>query len=311
LDHASFFGKYRGADVLDVAKRLMPPRTLVAYNQAGFVPFMLDLHNIDNLGICSKFYSGLPSTDVYFTEVGRYTPLTDSPSIRAGEAYLLYRDVPFVLAGYNSGLAPDQLFGGYYRKIATIRGEGLYTRTDRSTAAYRSDPTLFLENLGHVSSLRNVRINGRPLVGAAIKAALPFFRDEYGWVNLEHGTFVLEAQLADADATVYEIDINGIIATTPASVAVELISSTGSRQVALFETEGGESTPSFFQRIDGPSASRLRLTISGHDDRVWLRDVRIQGQTAALAAYIRKSLTFAPLSAADTAVVSDGRTRVP
>jgi hypothetical protein len=35
---------------------------------------MLDLENIDELGICSRFYAQLPTRDVFFTEVGRYAP---------------------------------------------------------------------------------------------------------------------------------------------------------------------------------------------------------------------------------------------
>ena len=90
--------------------------------------------------------------------------------------------------------------------------------------------------------------------------------------------------------------INGIIAATPTSIAVELISSSGSRQVTTFRTAGGANTDRFFQRVDGVPARRLRLTISADDVRVWLRDVRIQGQSTALARYIRKSLKFTPPS---------------
>ena len=128
LDTRHFFKGYD--DVLAVAAEYVPPRTLIAYNQAGFVPFMLDLHNIDNLGVATKFYAELPSTDVVFTEVGRYTTLTNTRSIRATDAYLLDPDVPFLFAGYNSGLAPPELIDGYYRRIRTIQGRAL--RADRS-----------------------------------------------------------------------------------------------------------------------------------------------------------------------------------
>jgi hypothetical protein len=308
LESRRFFSGY--SEVLEVAGQYIQPRTLVAYPQAGFVPFMLDLQNIDFLGLCSKFYAELPSTDVYFTEVGRYFPLTESPSIRAYEAYLLYRDVPFVLASFNSGMAPPQIIDGYYRKIATIRGEGVYARTSRSTAAYRSDPSLFFENLAHVSSLREVRINGRPLEGAAIKARLPFLRDERGWAQLEHGAFVLDAQLADVDATAYRIDLNGIVAAKPVSIVVELISSTGSRHLTTFKTSGGSTAQRLSQRVDGAPVTHLHLTISGDDTEVWLKDLRIQGQSLALAHYIRQSLEFVPPTDFSEDVSSDATTRV-
>ena len=78
------------------------------------------MENIDDLGICSSFVAGLPTTDVYFTGVGRYSPLTDQPILRAAHAYLLYQDVQFVIARAdllwraNGDRWPDTLLDGYF-----------------------------------------------------------------------------------------------------------------------------------------------------------------------------------------------------
>ena len=89
LDLHRFFWPYYG--LYEMARRLMLPGEVVAYNQSGFVPFMLDVNNIDDLGICSRFPADVPSTDIYFTEVGRYSPLTNKKTLRPVEAYFLYQ----------------------------------------------------------------------------------------------------------------------------------------------------------------------------------------------------------------------------
>jgi hypothetical protein len=80
-----------------VAQEQIAPGTVVADNQAGFLPFMLDLENIDDLGICSRFYADLPTTDTFYTEVGMYEPLTAGRVMHAGEAYLLYQNAQYLL----------------------------------------------------------------------------------------------------------------------------------------------------------------------------------------------------------------------
>ena len=87
LDPHLHFARYYA--LLEQSRPLMRRGERTAYDQAGFVPFMLDLDNIDNLGLCSRFFADVPTTDVYMTEVGRFEPPTNRPVHRAGEAYLL------------------------------------------------------------------------------------------------------------------------------------------------------------------------------------------------------------------------------
>jgi hypothetical protein len=299
LERGRFFGAYYG--LLEAATRPIGLQGLVAYDQAGFVPFLLDLENIDTLGICSRFYAKLPSTDVFFTEVGRYAPLTGKRSIRAAEAYLLYRDVPVVIGrgdlmrNANQGEVPAELMGGYYKLLSSTQGDVIYRRTDRDAAEYKTNPRLFLENLAHPSYLRSAWINDRKLTPPQFKAAFPFLHDGTDTIEFR-GTYAIELQLAETDVPVYELDVNAIRATAPIIVRLELESSRGVVRHRETLDVAAQTTRDVFHRLpEGVPTSRVRLEISGPLDqtvRVRITDLRVQGQTPALQEYIRKTLTF-------------------
>jgi hypothetical protein len=117
---------------------------------------MLNLENIDNLGICSRFYAHLPVRDLFFTEVGHYAPLRANPSIGAEEAYLLYQDVPFViqrgdlLRAANSGRTPPELMGGYYLLLVRTVGQRRHLRANQRDASNGRSPAVFRE-LAHTA----------------------------------------------------------------------------------------------------------------------------------------------------------------
>jgi hypothetical protein len=150
LDPARHFNPF--FEMVEEARKYVAPGGLIAYNQAGFVPFMLDADNIDDLGICSRFYARLPTTDVFFTEVGRYSPLTDAPAVGAAGAYLLYQQPALIVArqdllkSSNNGRVPDTLLAGSYRLAETTKSEtdATYIRTAVPIDAYRSSPEWFL-----------------------------------------------------------------------------------------------------------------------------------------------------------------------
>ena len=91
---------------------------------------MVNLPNIDNLGTCTQVFAELPTTDVIFTEVGRYSPMTPKPVLRASDAYLMYRAPTFIaepgdwMQKANHGGIPSQIFGGRYRLLAGPRAGG-------------------------------------------------------------------------------------------------------------------------------------------------------------------------------------------
>jgi hypothetical protein len=273
----------------------------VAYNQAGFLPFMLELDNIDDLGICSRFYAKLPTRDVFFTEVGRYATLKAGPSVRAPEAFLLYHDVPFLiqrndlLRNANDNTIPQELIGGYYALAQRVGStDTIYARTPRDASEYRRDPRLFAENLAHVANLSAAAVDGQPVAVAQIPEVFPFLREGMSPLRFT-GTSTFDVQFGDADLDVLELDVSLATAADPVSLTFELQSVTGEgRYTARLDLE--RNVPrALMERIPGlVRAGRLHVTVSGppHRSAVWLRDVRVLGQTPELAAYITKELNF-------------------
>lgn len=295
-----FFWPYYG--LYEAARRLVPPGEVVAYNQAGFVPFMLDVNNIDDLGICSRFHADVPTTDLYFTEVGRYCPPTNKRTLRPGEAYLLYQNARFVmvrtdiLTRANDGTIPQALFGGYYDLVGTDEGglNAIYRRSERSTDEFAIDPHLFTENVAHVSYLVDVHIDGVRVDRAVYKRLLPFLHDDEGALDFT-GRLELVFDFATRDERVNEISVEGIHVNQPAVLQIRLIGHDGrlvKRELVPLDSNRVRSI-----QIDtaGAAASRLTMELTatpGISGRVWIDDLRVQGQRPALEAYIVSHLRF-------------------
>lgn len=301
-DRSRFFSTYYG--LLEVARTRIGSGERVAYNQAGFLPFMLNLENIDNLGICSRFYAHLPVRDLFFTEVGHYAPLTANPSIGAEEAYLLYQDVPFViqrgdlLRAANNGRTPAELMGGYYRLLARDPEDNdvVYARTGRDASEYKRDPRLFFENLAHTAYLETAIVNNKPVASEEITSTLAFLRESTGSV-IADPSYDLDIRFAREDVDVSELDINQIQSLhQPVTVSLELLSASGvSRDRATLTLETGE-TRGYAKRLSSTvKAARLVMRIATTTrtrSRVSITDLRVQGQTPQLARYIRETLKF-------------------
>jgi hypothetical protein len=297
-----FFVPYYG--LYETARRWVHPREIVAYNQAGFLPFMLDLTNIDDLGICSRFHADLPTTDVYFTEVGRYVPLTNHHAVHAAHAYLLYRDARFVMArtdllrGANLGSIPHTLLNGYYEIVATDAGEqnAIYRRTEKPAGPFLTDPSTFAENLAHVSYLRRASINGIRIDPEDYAGRFPFLHGEMGRVGIPR-KLQIDLLFADADEQVREIAIEGVRADRRSVLRLTLLASDG--HVVRLETTTVEANQSQAVGValpEGSRAARLILDLTtedGGDARASISDLRVQGQRPALARYITGRLSFA------------------
>lgn len=302
LDERALFGSYYS--IYEAARDRIGSGVKVSYNQAGFLPFMLELENIDTLGICSRFYAEMPTRDVFFTEVGRYSPLTDAHAINAAQAYLLYQDVPFLierrdlLIKANAGRVPGTVMDGYYAITSdTASADVIYQRTDRDASEYTRNPRIFFENLAHVAYLRSANINGERIAPKAMVSRLPFLRQDIAHVALPHGRYTLDVTFADADVDVSELDVARIASDTHEVMTLDLRSADGSsRDVERIEVAGGVPRE-FVSRLASPvKVNRLVLQIDGDttaDASVWLTDMRVQGQSAALARYIRDRLSFA------------------
>jgi hypothetical protein len=301
LDPARFFRLYYALFLQ--ARTIITPGDTSSYNQAGFIPFMLKLNNIDDLGICSKFYAKLPTTDVLFTDVGRYSPLTDKRAMRAGEAYLLYREPKYVivptvmLRSTNDGRVPETLIYDYYRLLfvdATDKN-AVYVRTPQSVAEFQMNSKRFLENLAHVSNLKSAVINGQRLDAKALGPELPFLRDQTARFTI-NGTYRAQFQISDENETVREIHVNELWASQPITVDISLREADGDvvfqKRFDMPARELGEYRTTL---PDGTEAASMAVEINApaaEDTRIRLGDVRLQGQSDELAAYLNRMLRF-------------------
>lgn len=294
-----FFWPYYG--LYERARQSIPAGEVVAYNQSGFVPFMLDVNNIDDLGICSRFPADVPSTDIYFTEVGRYAPLTNKRTLRPVEAYLLYENARFImsrtdiLARANHDAIPGALFGDRYQLVGTdAQGlNAIYQRNPNGQVVV--EPQLFTENVAHVSYIRDATIGDSRVDPRDYLRQLRFLHDDAGMISYANRT-ELSLEFSDENEAVQEISIEELRSNTDADVSVRLLTREG--QLA------GEGTVALSAGQDcslslptpGAMANRVVLTITapGASGRMRIGDFRLQGQRRALREYIVQHLVFPP-----------------
>lgn len=284
------------------SRRLMHAGDRVAYNQAGLLPYLLDLENIDDLGICSRFVAALPTTDVYFTGVGRYSPLTNQPVLRTAHAYLMYQSVEFLIARTdllwraNDNHIPDTLLDGLFTRVALDASEdnAIYRRTSKPADAYRRDASLFTENLAHTTRLTRASIDGEALEPAAFGPELPFLRERAGARSFSRD---LEIDLAfgkhDADA--YALYIGGITSRLPCTLTLALADESGHETLrrTIEIRPGGTAVLERFAAPARVSSATIKVDAAA-PDRVTISDMRLEGQSEALRHYLSRTLRFPP-----------------
>ena len=232
-----------------------------------------------------KFYAKLPTTDVFFTEAGRYVPLREGPVIGATEAYLLHHDVRFIvqrndlLRHANEDRIPPVLLGGYFVRDASSAFDTIYRRSDRDASEYQRDPRLFTENLAHTSHVAMATLDGRPLGSHPKGAGVPA-----RWRGPPHrGPDHERGRGVRRDRPNRVRRRRQPAHRQPAGAAViELRSQTGA---VVFSTAVGlpKAEPrSVAMRLTPPvNASRLHLSVTSDERaRVWIEDLRVLGQTA-------------------------------
>ena len=288
-------------DLVAAARKLIQPGETIAYNQAGLVPFLLDAENIDDLGICSSFEARLPTTDVYFTEVGRYAPITNAPLVNAVDAYLLYRNVRLLisrtdlLTSANRGRVPETVLDGYFR-LQSIDASGenaIYIRTDKRADEYQRDPSTFQEDLIHTSRIQRADVDGRVLPDNQIGPALPFLRWQTGRVAV-HGTTRISLHFASRDEHATTLYVGALSASAPVDLTFSLFSQSGGL-VATEEVKADTGPAMVLRQL--PAGVRGRILVidirsAQPDATVTFDDLRLNGQSAALEAYVKRTLTF-------------------
>jgi len=291
LDPARFFAPYY--QIYLEARRHVSPGDTIAYNQAGFVPFMLDARNIDDLGICTKFYGKQGTTDVVFTEVGRYSPLTARPVLGASETYTLSRSPKLLLApggnlrAANRDVVPDVVLGGAYRLLFSTNAVAAYGPIG-SPATFR-DPHRYLENVAHISHLRKAQVNGQVLRTADYRAGLSYLYGRKARLTFDD-RYVADFTFSADDVDVYEVYVGAIRSAQPASIVLMLENEAG--QVVFrdsFELASNEWRAVWADLGDGTKSAALSIAITSHApglQAVDIDDVRVQGQTPALKHFV-------------------------
>jgi hypothetical protein len=292
-----FFWPYYG--LYEMTRRFVTPGDVIAYNQAGFLPFMLDANNIDDLGICSRFPADVPTTDLYFTEVGRYVPLTNKRPLRPVAAYFLYENVQFVMSRTdilfraNHDSIPPALFGGEYTLVGMDPGElnAVYRRSERDHA--RVEPLMFAENLAHVSYLREARIGDRRLDRAEFIPELPFLRDEVAKIPFSNATTIF-LQFSEDDERVSAIDIQEVRTNVPAQLRIRLMTRDGRTVLdQSLSLDGRDGRTVAVPVVTAANQLTLDVTSSpAVHGSLWIEDLRVQGQRPALQHYIGRRLRF-------------------
>lgn len=291
-------------DLYRQTRGLIPRYTRTAFNQAGFLPFMLDLDNLDDIGLCSRFVAKLPTTDVIFTETGRYSPLTNLPSLRTANAYVLYREPAYVIAraanlrSANRGRIPDQVLAGHY-ELNLVDGPGenaVYSRTSASVERFQTNPNTLLENLAHTSRLRRALWAGSIVPPERYLVDLGFLAGDRTNLAVPARAQAL-LHFADEDLPVHELHLNDVSVNTPVVVVLSLEGLQGEgRHRTEFRVEANSNRDLHLYFPEPIPASRLTVdlvNLAAQPANVRLFDLRVQGQTRALAAYVR-ALPFPP-----------------
>jgi hypothetical protein len=282
-------------DVYLHARPYVVPGATTAYNQAGFVPFMLGSRNIDDLGICTKFYAQLPTTDVVFTEVGRYSPLTAKPVRRASETYTVSRAPRLLLEpranliAANTGAVPRTVLGGTYRLLFERPAAAAYVPA--AVPGSPRDPGPYLENLVHVSHLRRATLEGQVIPPADYLSTLGYLYGQRVHLTCQ-GRYLAVYTFSDTDEEVYELFAAAIRSSGPASIEMTLTNVAGRTVYRdAFELKSRESRE-LFVRLPAPvQAAALSLVIvpaTPTRQSVTLEDLRVQGQTPALKRFMAR-----------------------
>ena len=219
--------------VLQTIRPVVPVGSITAYNQAGLpVPSRPQQHR-RFLGLCSRFYASLPSTDVYFTEGGRYVALTNKPRLRVHEAYLLYRNAQFILSGTdvlrraNGSAIPSRFsaIGISWRPLTTATTSRSIAESSNRLKGSLQPPARSSKTL-LTSCTFDVRPSTERQSTRDYAWRFPFLRD--GTANFQFtGSFSIDVQFARADERVYAVSIDEVRATRQASLAITLLGTGG------------------------------------------------------------------------------------
>jgi hypothetical protein len=129
----------------------------------------------------------------------------------------------------------------------------------------------------------------------SIDRALPWLREGLDRVTVA-GRYSADVTFADTDEAVYEMHVDLLVASRPLTVRISL--QDGSGAVAYAGTVALDANRARNLRALLPQAIYARrlhveaTTADGGLARLSISDLRVQGQTRALATYIHRTLRF-------------------
>src|SRR5262249_38307510 len=216
---------------------------------------------------------------------------------------LLYREPEFVivptvmLRSANENRVPDTLLADAYRLLFVDAADrnAVYERTKKSLAKFKTQPTGFLENLAHVSHVKRATINDQTVRPEAEGPELPYLREQTARLTVR-GAYHAEVQIADDDHPVREIHVEELWASQPVTVGITLRSADGDTVFhEQFPMEARQLADYRAALPAGSEAASIDLEIiapPGEETRVRVGDLRLQGQSPELAAYLDRVLQF-------------------
>jgi hypothetical protein len=278
----------------------VPAGSIVAYDQAGFIPFMLDVRNIDDLGIVSPFVAALPTSDVVYTEVGRYVPLTNVPVVEAAHAYVLHFRPQYIFAAAglvrsaNHDHTPPKILGDRYR-FALADAEGLtdlYERTDIPLDEF-DRPSSFLENVVHISHLQEAQIDGRTVAPEDFPRVFRYLYGEGNGQTITGNRFI-RFVFSKENIPVMQLFAGTVRVEHPATVTFTLWGADGQRRDVEQIVLRDRVPRRVFEKLPhGLEAAILTIQIAPQSPQpttIVLDDVRLQGQRPELTRYLNRML---------------------
>ena len=295
IDPARRFGEYYEA--LQALQPLIQPGTRLAYHEAGFVPFMLGIENIDMLGLTSRFVAGAPTLDAIFTDVGRYYPLTDEPAHHAVHAYLVYRGPELMVVRTNwmrtanGGRVPPTVLHGYYELLQETRTFAIYRRSARPADPARVRATGFLENLAHPAYAERIALNGARMMPAAALEELPSLTHSGAQTIVADPSWSLHIDPHDG-SHVHELYVDGAAPTEDVRLEIRLVSRSHTVSQRFEHIARAGEPLRFRHRLTSGQLTDtidIRFTsVSGRRVPLYLRALRVMGQRPALRDHLAR-----------------------
>ena len=295
IDPRHRFGEYYEA--YQALKPLVTPGMLIAFHEAGFVPFMLGFENIDMLGLTSRFVGSSPSQDAIYTDVGRYYPLSHEPAHHTVHAYLVYREPALIVVrktwmkSANRGRIPPEVLGGHYAVMRETTTFVIYQRTDQAVNPARLRADGFLENLAHPAYADRVAVNGVEVPVGVAAEQVPSLVHGGEQTVIVNPRWSLRVDLRD-EAPVHEIFVEGTAPAKDVRMEVVIVAAEGGTSQRFDSiVRAGESI--LLRRtldVRHPAAAvEVRfVSVDGDEARFELRAVRIMGQTEDLRDHLER-----------------------